>query len=64
MFESEIEVGRRQGSDACFQEPAGTFPLHIDGELTLKGKVCPYTFVESMLALEEMQIDRDNMPQH
>ena len=22
----------------------------------LKGKVCPYTFVESMLALEEMEI--------
>jgi TusA-related sulfurtransferase len=25
-------------------------------ELNLKGKVCPYTFVESMLALEEMEI--------
>jgi TusA-related sulfurtransferase len=23
--------------------------------LNLKGKVCPYTFVESMLALEEME---------
>ena len=29
---------------------------HIDQELNLKGKVCPYTFVESMLALEEMEI--------
>lgn len=28
---------------------------HIDRELNLKGKVCPYTFVESMLALEEMK---------
>ncbi len=28
----------------------------IDKELNLKGKVCPYTFVESMLTLEEMKI--------
>jgi tRNA 2-thiouridine synthesizing protein A len=28
----------------------------IDKELNLKGKVCPYTFIESMLALEEMKI--------
>ena len=28
----------------------------IDRELNLKGKVCPYTFVESMLVLEEMEI--------
>jgi len=28
----------------------------IDRELNLKGKVCPYTFIESMLALEEMKI--------
>jgi tRNA 2-thiouridine synthesizing protein A len=27
----------------------------IDRELDLKGKVCPYTFIESMLALEEME---------
>lgn len=27
----------------------------IDRELNLKGKVCPYTFIESMLALEEME---------
>lgn len=26
----------------------------IDKELNLKGKVCPYTFIESMLTLEEM----------
>ena len=30
--------------------------IHVDKELNLKGKVCPYTFVESMLALEEMGI--------
>ncbi len=28
--------------------------LIIHKELNLKGKVCPYTFIETMLALEEM----------
>jgi len=28
----------------------------VDKELNLKGKVCPYTFIESMLALEDMEI--------
>lgn len=27
----------------------------IDKELNLKGKICPYTFIESMLSLEEMK---------
>jgi tRNA 2-thiouridine synthesizing protein A len=30
--------------------------IQVDQELNLKGKICPYTFVESMLALEEMEI--------
>ena len=30
----------------------------VDRELNLKGKVCPYTFIESMLALEEMETDQ------
>ena len=30
--------------------------IQVNQELNLKGKVCPYTFVESMLALEEMEI--------
>ena len=30
--------------------------VQIDQELNLKGKVCPYTFIESMLALEEMEV--------
>jgi len=30
--------------------------FQIDKELNLKGKVCPYTFIESMLALEDMEI--------
>jgi len=29
---------------------------YADKELNLKGKICPYTFIESMLALEEMGI--------
>lgn len=37
------------------QEPC-TREARPDLELDLKGKVCPYTFVESMLALEEMEI--------
>jgi len=31
--------------------------LPVDQELNLKGKICPYTFIESMLALEEMKSD-------
>ena len=32
-------------------------PTRFDQELNLKGKICPYTFIESMLALEEMKPD-------
>lgn len=28
----------------------------VDKELNLKGKVCPYTFLETMLVLEDMKI--------
>ncbi len=31
-----------------------TSNLRVSRELNLKGKICPYTFIESMLALEEM----------
>ena len=34
------------------QEPAG---VRIDRDLNLKGKICPYTFIESTLTLEEME---------
>ncbi|HXZ38608.1 MAG TPA: sulfurtransferase TusA family protein [Thermodesulfobacteriota bacterium] len=34
----------------------GRFP-RFDRELNLKGKICPYTFIESMLTLEEMKRD-------
>jgi tRNA 2-thiouridine synthesizing protein A len=33
-------------------------PAQQDQEINLKGKVCPYTFIESMLALEEMETDQ------
>jgi TusA-related sulfurtransferase len=29
--------------------------MRVDDELSLKGEVCPYTFVKSKLALEEME---------
>jgi len=32
--------------------------LTIDKELNLKGKICPYTFIETMLTLEEMEPDK------
>ncbi len=32
--------------------------LTVDNELNLKGKVCPYTFIETMLTLEEMEPDK------
>ena len=32
-----------------------TEPVKVDEELDLKGEVCPYTFVKSKLALEEMK---------
>jgi tRNA 2-thiouridine synthesizing protein A len=44
--------GDRNGPGGSMTSPE----IHIDEELNLKGKICPYTFVESMLALEEMKI--------
>ncbi len=32
----------------------GASGIQVSRELNLKGKTCPYTFIESMLALEEM----------
>lgn len=29
-------------------------PIKVDKEIDLKGEVCPYTFVKSKLAIEEM----------
>lgn len=30
--------------------------FEVDKEINLKGEVCPYTFVKSKLALEEMKV--------
>ncbi len=30
--------------------------MRVDREINLKGEVCPYTFVKSLLALEEMEV--------
>jgi tRNA 2-thiouridine synthesizing protein A len=37
------------------KNPKPGFPVRVHRELNLKGKICPYTFIESMLALEEME---------
>ncbi len=42
MNEAALEI--------LIEESAG-----FDRDLNLKGKICPYTFIESMLALEEME---------
>jgi tRNA 2-thiouridine synthesizing protein A len=61
MLESEADARYRRENQDSFQEVGPgitggkTLLSHIDRELNLKGKICPYTFVESMLALEEME---------
>ena len=52
MLETEVEVEEAVKHHGILQSRE----VHVDKELNLKGKVCPYTFVESMLALEEMEI--------
>jgi tRNA 2-thiouridine synthesizing protein A len=46
------EIGRGRQT----RKEAGAVP--VDRELNLKGKICPYAFIESMLALEEMETDQ------
>ena len=55
MLESKMEASRRIENQSLWQVSPGTKGEPVDRELNLKGKVCPYTFVESMLALEEME---------
>jgi len=61
MLESEADARYRRDNQDGFQEVGPgitggeTLLSHIDRELNLKGKICPYTFVESMLVLEEME---------
>jgi tRNA 2-thiouridine synthesizing protein A len=63
LVEKEMEAGdsyRQRGVTGGSALEIGGIPefeeVHVDKELNLKGRVCPYTFVESMLALEDMAI--------
>ena len=47
---------RSQATISQTEEPIAGQNIHVDNELNLKGKVCPYTFLETMLALEDMKI--------
>ena len=40
------------------KNPKLGFPVRVHRELNLKGRICPYTFIESMLALEEMETNQ------
>ena len=48
---AEVRVERKisQGREETMET------LRVDREINLKGEVCPYTFVKSLLALEEME---------
>ena len=47
---------RRLGEEDRGKWSGGSGTQKIDKEIDLRGKVCPYTFIESMLALEEMKV--------
>ena len=46
MLETEVEAGEADNKHHGILQSR---EVHVDKELNLKGKVCPYTFVESML---------------
>jgi len=48
---SESKPGEEDGGNWS----GGSETQKVDKELNLTGKICPYTFIESMLALEEMK---------
>ena len=52
MNQTSTEFGRQKSGK---REIRSRF---TDRELNLKGKICPYTFIESMLALEEMETNQ------
>jgi tRNA 2-thiouridine synthesizing protein A len=52
MTQPSAEIWRQEPGK---REPRSRF---ADRELNLKGKICPYTFIESMLALEEMETNQ------
>ena len=61
MSECEADARYRRENQDGFQEVGPgitrgkTLLSHIDRELNLKGKICPYTFVESMLSLQSLR---------
>ena len=53
----QILSGRKFGEEEEERKWNGSSERQkIDREIDLKGKVCPYTFIESMLALEDMKV--------
>ena len=57
VSDQDVLSENKGGFEACEEKNERRFKARkIDRELNLKGKVCPYTFIESMLALEEMEI--------
>ena len=52
MNQPSAEIGRQESGKREIKS------LFADRELNLKGKICPYTFIESMLALEEMETNQ------
>jgi len=56
MTPSLDRESRHQATIEQAEETTEAQKIHIDKELNLKGKVCPYTFLETMLVLEDMKI--------
>ena len=52
----ETLSGSRPEEEATGKTNRSSEAQRFDQELNLKGKICPYTFIESMLALEEMRV--------
>ena len=49
MEEGSVIIDRGSGKKGDVR------PIRSDQELNLKGKICPFTFIASMLALEDMK---------
>ena len=57
VLEKEVLSENQDGLQLGDEESERKFSAQeVDKELNLKGKVCPYTFLETMLALEDMEI--------
>ncbi len=53
-FNPESFIRGRTHREKSLSQNDGNSSLKVSRELNLKGKICPDTFVESMLVLEEM----------